>query len=301
MIRRHLSNRRLRIVLGLALVAGFLVQCQWALNSRSDSTTPAVVVVKPAKMSGNVAIAAPAVELPTRLETVEARAARDPMGFLQECLDRYDHTVRDYTCTFTKQELVGGKLSAEQVMRAYFREKPFSVRLEWIKNEDKCSRVLYVADKWVKDGKQMAVVEPGAIARLFIPYVMREIQGVDAKKSSRRTIDQFGIRNSLSLVMKYCKLAEEQGQLKFEYVGNGEVGGRQTLVFERHLPYTNEDGIWPDRVLVVHIDKELYAPLLCEAYADDAKQVLLGKYMTTDLKLNKNLPESVFTKAGMGL
>ncbi|MBI4580834.1 MAG: DUF1571 domain-containing protein, partial [Planctomycetes bacterium] len=143
MIRRHLSNRRIRIAVGLALLAGFLLQCQWALTNRSDQEP--VVVRNPIKLAGNTAIAAPAVVLPTRTESLEERAARDPLGFLQFCLDHYDRSVRDYTCTFTKQELVNEKLTAEQVMKAFFREKPFSVRLEWVKNEDKCSRVLYVA------------------------------------------------------------------------------------------------------------------------------------------------------------
>ncbi|MBI4581460.1 MAG: DUF1571 domain-containing protein, partial [Planctomycetes bacterium] len=163
------------------------------------------------------------------------------------------------------------------------------------------SRVLYVADRWTENGKQLAVVEPGAIARLFIPYVMREIDGADARKSSRRTINQFGLRNSLALVVKFCRLAQEKDRLRFEYVGKGEVNGRETLVFERRLPYAGEDGPWPDRVLVVHIDREDLTPSLCTAYADDDKKVLLGKYMMTDVKLNANLPDSVFTKEGMGL
>ena len=70
---------------------------------------------------------------------LEQRAAKDPMGFFEYCLERYDRSIRDYTCTFAKQELLGRKLSTEQVMNVSFREKPFSVRMEWVKNEDKCS------------------------------------------------------------------------------------------------------------------------------------------------------------------
>lgn len=301
MIRRHFSNSHIRIAVGLALLAGFLLQCQRAFTTRNNNDSPAVVVRNPVKISANAALAAPITEVQLRMESIEERAARDPLGFMEYCLDRYDHSVRDYTCVFTKQELVGEVLSAEQVMNAYFREKPYSVRLEWTKNEDKCARVLYVADRWVKEGKQQAVIEPGKIARLFIPYVMREIDGVDARKSSRRTINQFGLRKSMELTIKFCKLSQEKGILDFKFMGNGEVDGRPSLVFERRLPYTGEGGLWPDRVLVVHIDKELLAPSLCTAYADDNKQVLLGKYMTTGLKLNVNLPESVFTKEGMGL
>ena len=72
-------------------------------------------------------------------------------------------------------------------------------------------------------------------------------------------------------------------------------------MFERQLPYAGPGSIWPDRVLVVHLDREYKLPTLCESYADDARKQLLGRYMTTNIKLNPNLPESVFTKEGMGL
>jgi len=301
MLRRHLTPRRSRIIIGFALLVGLLIQFRRAGIDRSEQND-SIVIHNPVKVTGGTAIAA-IVSPPSgrHEETLADRAARDPVGFLEFCIDQYDRSVRDYTCTFTKQELIGEKLSAEQVMRAFFREKPFSVRLEWTKNEDKCSRVLYVADRWVEKGKQMAVVEPGAIARLFIPYVMRQIDGPEARKSSRRTINQFGVRNSLSLILKYCQIAKEKGILDFEYLGKGDVDGRETLVFERRLPYTGEDGPWPDRVLLVHIDEQWLLPSLCLAYSDPEKQNLLGKYMTTDLKLNANLSESVFTKQGMGL
>jgi hypothetical protein len=295
-----LTQRRFRIFVGLALLLGLVIQFQRAAGTRDDKTV-SVAILNPSQLAGNAAIAAPAADVRNREESLEERAARDPVGFMEFCLERYDQTVRDYTCTFTKQELLGKKLSAEQVMNAYFREKPFSVRLEWTRNEDKCSRVLYVADKWVEQGRQMAVVEPGAIARLFCPYVMREIEGPDARKSSRRTINQFGVRNSMELILKFCRLARERNQLKFDYIGKGEVDGRETLVFERRLPYTGNEAEWPDRLLVVHMDKEWLLPSLCMAFADDDKSVLLGKYMTTDLKINANLPDSVFTKEGMGL
>jgi hypothetical protein len=299
--RSYRRNRQFRVLVGLILLAGLLIQCQRVLYD--DSTEASPVVIKGPVMPGpSVALAAPTVGDLRIDESIEARAARDPLAFLQTAIDRYDRSVRDYTCTFTKQEFVGGELSAEQVINAKFRQRPLSVLFAWEQNADKCDRVLYVEDAWVENGEQMAVVEPGAIARLFVSYVMRPIHGPDALKSSRRTIDQFGLRNSLVLAVKYCRLAEEQKvPARLVYTGNGEVNGRETLVFERQLPYTGEDGPWPDRILLLHLDKELLLPTLCLCYADDAKSELLGKYMMTDIELNPSLPDSVFTKKGMGL
>ncbi len=301
MIRRHLNNGRIRVLVGLILLVGLLFQCQRALESYSGQAASPVAHVGPVKPNPSAALAAFIPETPDAVPTLETLAARDPMAFFESCLERYDRSVRDYTCTFTKQEKVGRRMTKRQVMKARFREKPFSVRLDWIENADKCDSVLYVKDRWVKNGKQTAVVVPGRIARLFVSHVMRQIDGKDAKKTSRRTLGDFGLRNSLLLTLKYCKLAAEQGILDFRYVGNGEVDHRETLVFERRLPFTGDQTVWPDGLLVVHVDKELQLPTLCQAYTDDGKKQLLGSYMNTDIRLNANLPDKVFTKKGLGI
>lgn len=295
--RRRRHGRHIKIVVGLIVLAGVLVHVRepWARKTYPVASASAT------SSQGNAAFAALVPSHAHLGESIEERAAQDPIHFFEDAIDYYDRAVRDYTCVFTKQERIGGKLGPEQVTNAMFREKPFSVRLEWTKNADKCDRVLYVADRWIENNQQMAVVEPGAIARLFVSHVMRPIHGKDAMRSSRRTIDQFGLRNTLCLALKYARLSKERGMLDFQYRGKSQVDGRETLLFERHLPYTGEGGEWPDRVLLIHIDKEMLVPTLCLCYADDQQQVLLGKYMTTDIKLNVNLPDSVFTKEGMGL
>jgi len=301
-INKQFNNKRVHVIIGIFLFAGLLFQCQHAWSERIENSTAIQAQKVQIQPKPNMAFASITTDSINRTESLEEFAQRAPMEFLQYALDQYDRSIRDYTCTFSKQELVNGTLSKKQVMEAMFREKPFSVRLKWIKNQDKCHRVLYVADRWVEDNKQMAVVEPGAIARLFVPYVMRAINGKDAKKASRRTIDQFGVRNSLVLTLKYCLMAKDKNILNFKYIGKDKVDNRPTFVFERRLPYTcKENCIWPDRVLIVHIDQEYLLPTRCVSYADDEKTILLGKYETTNLKINVNLPDSVFTKKGMGL
>ncbi len=296
-------NRRrswhVRSILAVALLVMLGIRLQESLTRKLWSPQDVQQASVPAP--ANAAFAAMALESVGPSESLEDRAVRDPIRFFDEAIERYDRSVRDYTCVFTKQERIGGKLGLEQVTNAMFREKPFSVRLEWIKNADKADRVLYVADRWVENNQQMAVVEPGAVARLFVSHVMRPIHGKDAMRSSRRTIDQFGLRNALFLAVKYAKISKEQGILDFKYQGKGEVDGRETLMFVRHLPYTGEGGAWPDRVLVIHLDREMLVPTLCLCYADEQQKVLLGKYMNTKIRLNANLSDSVFTKEGMGL
>ncbi len=47
------------------------------------------------------------------------------------------------------------------------------------------------------------------------------------------------------------------------------IGGRPTYVFERWLPYTEPDDPYPDRLLEIHVDRELLLVTACFAYSDD--------------------------------
>ena len=299
-------SRRVPVLVLCALAVGFAFQIHNS-NSFSEETkvaSPSSPTVPAPTPSRTAAFAAPATLLET--ETVDqdilTLAAADPVAFFERALRQYNTSVRDYTCVFHKQERMGGELGEEQSIDVMFRESPFSVRMKWVKNADKCNRILFVQDRWTKDGQQLAVIEPGAIARLFVPYVMRPIHGDDAKRSSRPAGDQLGFRSSMELTLKYVRLAKEKGvNFTFEYIGEGSFGGRDTLQFRRHLPYTGEGDLWPDRVLIVDVDKELQMPVSCQAYADDEQSKLLGRYQMTDVKLNVNLPDSTWTKSGMGL
>jgi len=72
-------------------------------------------------------------------------------------------------------------------------------------------------------------------------------------------------------------------------------------VIERILPYTGEEGEYPDRLLVVHIDKQWLVPTACICYADLDRTELLGKYVYTDVQLNVGLTDADFDRKANGL
>jgi hypothetical protein len=283
-----------RAAAGLLLAIGFGVQC-WQLpaGERPQRNVP---MSKPDSSAAYAMIddSAP-VGNPYGL-----MVRSNPLGVLRLAQESYDRSVRDYVCTFSKLELVGGRLTAEQVTRVKFREKPFSVNMLWVNNTDQAQRAIYVEGKWTgKNGEKLSVVEPaGAIARLFVNEVMRPIDGPDAKKAARRRLDEFGFANSLRLIVKYSDLGAEHNELDLKYVGDSFVGDRPTHVIERRLPYTGDDGMYPDRLLIVHLDKENLLPMSCTSYADDAKAQLLGAYVFTDVKFNVGLTERDFARKG---
>jgi hypothetical protein len=283
-----------RAVACLLLVIGFYIQSRQLLTGkRSRSEAP---VSKPGLNVTHAKIDSPApVGNPYSL-----MVRSDPIRLLRVAQERYDQTVRDYVCTFSKEELVGGQLTARQVTSVKFREKPFSVNMLWVKNADKARRAIYVEGKWTGDkGEKLSVVEPaGVVARVFIDNIMLPIDGPLAKKAARRRIDQFGFSNSLRLILKYCDLSAKHNELNLKYIGDGAVGERPTYVIERRLAYTGENGMYPDHLLIVDLDKQTLLPMRCVSYADEAKTKLLGRYVFTDVKFNVGLTDGHFSRKG---
>jgi hypothetical protein len=270
----------------------------WQFGRDADtgalSNVLAASVVTPA-----IAYTAP---LPKPTISNDDLARTDPLALLQMALQRYQKSVSDYQCIFTKQERIRGKLGQEQQIQVRFREMPFSVLMEWTRNAGDAKRVLYVQGLWQNnDGEDLAKIEPqGAIARLLVRSVALPISGSTAKAQSRRTIDKFGFGNALKLIIDYAAAAVQTGQGSLVYAGQGELEGRPTWILKRTLPYTADGGDWPDRILIVHIDREWLLPIACYTYADDAQETMLAKYEFSNVRLNTGLTPKDFDAQANG-
>jgi hypothetical protein len=280
--------------IGLLLVTAFCGQCRQPPAGKSSQNEVPASTPNPSAADATTENPAPVGD------AYDLMVRSDPLGLLRIAQERYARTVHDYVCTFSKQELIDGRLTAEQVTRVKFREKPLSVNMLWMKNAGQARRAIYVEGKWIgKNGERLSVVEPaGAIARVFVDDVMRPIDGPDAKTAARRRIDQFGFSSSLRLIIKYCDLSAKDNKLDLKYVGDGIVGERPTYVLERRSAYTGDQGVYPDRLLIVYLDKESLLPVCCTSYADEAKTKLLGRYVLTDVEFNVGLTEVDFARKG---
>ncbi len=278
--------------LGLAVVASCAV---WFLFG--DSSTRARPVLT------EVAHAAPADSAADPIMSSLELVTQDPLAFLHEARRAYDLKVRDYVCTFTKREYLGGRMRPEQQAAVKYREGPRSVFMHFTKNADKARRVFYVQDRIVKDGEQYAVIEPeGAIARIFVSTVERPIEGKEARKAARRSIAHFGFSGSLDLIIRYSEFSREMGKLDLRYAGEGQIAGRPTFVIERRLHGDGPpDAPWPDTLLVAHIDQEWLIPVGVYAYGDLEGKELLGKYTYTNVVFNVGLSDRDFDPDSYGL
>lgn len=310
----ELKSKIKRFLLGTSpvmLLSVSLLQCHRSTPAVSMASTPSVKVekVQPVSIVKREAksMAPSSAELSLSkgaAMTLEEKIEADPLAFLHEIRDRYDKMIEDYSCVFTRQEYVNGAHAEEEQMAVEFRQEPFSVHMEWLSDAGEATEALYVAGAWPdKEGNDQFWAKPsGSFVKLIAPSVQQPIHGYFATRNARRTIDQFGFRRNLDLIIKYSEEAKERGELiDLSYVGQSALDGRPTYVIERRLPHEKgTEEPYPDRLLVVHVDKEWLVPTGCFSYQDDDGKELLGKYMFTDVKFNQGFGEKDFDPEALG-
>jgi len=276
-----------RSILAAAVAAAATTGCHKA--SRSPTPSPGV---ERSKWVG--------ARHPIHLRDAQDRfAASDPLGFLKMCREHYVATVRDYRCLFHIRERFNsaepGETDEEQRIAVGYREQPYSVDMRWLRNAAGAARVSYVAGRWARGGREMALIVPSGVLGLLAPWgVKGDIHGPEVRAASRRSIDQFGFKTTLDLILQYCETARGDPAFDLRFVGGGELDHRPCYVFERRLPYGDAAGVYPDRLLVIYVDREWLVPTGCFAYADEAGQRPLGTYVTTDVKFNVGLTDADF-------
>ena len=207
--------------------------------------------------------------------------------FLEHCLKNYRERYKDYRCTVTKQERIDGRVWAEQEIAVKFRQSPFSVSMEWVRNTDLSNRVLYVEGKF---GNQM-IVQPIAFLRPFWGQTFfRDPNAEDVRQRTLRTVDQFGFERGLTALLEVYRLARRNGDLKEEFGGHADVAGRKCVVLVRYLPAKDD---YPAAKTVICIDTEYLLPISVEGY--DWENRCTSRYIFKDLKFNVGLKDRDFT------
>lgn len=280
-------------MVGAALTV--ILYVQFALSGENE------VVLRP---SSPVVMAATVARDP-----FEKTVRTDPLNALIYARERHIAQVKDYRCTLVKQEMLPSGMSEEQEIEVLFRHEPYSVVFHWTRNPGLAERVIYVKDKWINadadtpEERDLAVCQPGPVARILVKSIKQPIHGKMARKSSRRYLDEFGFTTALNLLIKYCEIARERGELSLEFRGESRFDGRPVWVVRRVLPYTGPDGLYPDRVAEVFIDQEYRVPVAVYCYSSDnmTSHSLLGKYEYRNIRLGAGLSDSDFDPATYGM
>jgi hypothetical protein len=218
-------------------------------------------------------------------------AESDPIAFLENCIRRYDREVKGYRCVMHKQERLEGKLQPSEVIDVQFREKPFSVLMDWREGARLAKKTLYVKD----ENKGMILVKPAGLLAIA-GVVERDPNGEDARKGSRVPITDFGIEIGTEHTLASWQKAQAQNALHVEYLGEmkvKEAGGRVCWKLRRtHFKALEDiDGVTD---LTIYVDKETWLQVGSTLKGADGQ--LLGEYFFRDIELNPDFKPGTFTR-----
>jgi hypothetical protein len=220
-------------------------------------------------------------------------AKTDPIAFLADTIRRYDRDVRGYTCTLIKQERVGGKLHPQETIASKFREKPFSVLMDWKEGIGLAKKTLYVAGE--NDGKLLAM--PAGWRRIA-GIQSRDVKSADAMKTSRFPITEFGLKKGVVAALVPWKKAKKRGDLKVVYGGVKrlpELNKRPCWELKRvGYPRPEDDGVTE---ATFYFDTENW--LMIGTILRGEEGQLIAKYFFRDVELNPEFDEDTFTRKAL--
>ncbi|MFH1749089.1 MAG: DUF1571 domain-containing protein [Planctomycetota bacterium] len=270
----------------------------WFVMHLSATPSEAVIVPVSYARGATSVVAGSASAATSSTGSLVALAERDPLALARIGHERYEREIDDYRCVLIKQESICGTLTAVEEVELRFRKAPHTVYMLWRKNASQAKRALFKEDDpdFINDeGQPIARVEPaGAVVRIFVKDIMIPVNGEQARKVSRRTIDECGFGATFDLLQRFNGIARQKGVLDVRYAGIAEVDGRPTYVIVRHLPYEGEGGAYPDAKMVLHLDREWLLPVAVESFADADGTKLLGRYFFTQVEVNPGLTDQDF-------
>lgn len=285
---------RPRLLTGLLLITIFWVNYQ--LSSGPNAT---IIPQTPVVLAGEI----------VNNDPFEALMQRDPLAAMIEARIQHLRDVVDYECVMVKQELLPSGMSEEQEIKVKFRHAPFSVYMDWQRNPGLAVRVLYVKGRWTDaaaknpEERELAIAQPGIIARIFVKSIKQPIHGRLAKEASRRYLDDFGFQKTLDRLIAVSETAKSKGELTLDLIGESQFDDRPVWVIRRRLPYTGEDGPYPDHTAEIFIDKEHRVPVAVYCYSDEDKKPnhLIAKYEYRSVRMRVGLTEKDFDPATYGM
>jgi hypothetical protein len=224
--------------------------------------------------------------------TFEDLCRNDPVAALAESLRRYREQVAAYHCRFIKQERINGKLLAKEIISCAFREKPFSVLMDWVEGAVRAEKILFV-DGENENELQIRVKPLLPKGFQLVPnlVVSRPITHPDARNSSRYSIVEFGIGKSTERTYAAWKAAHDRSLLHFQYLGIQSVPELSNLpchLIRRKCNPPEEEGLTE---VTIYLDAKSGFQV---GSVLKVNQELLGSYFFADLELNTRMAENQF-------
>jgi hypothetical protein len=198
--------------------------------------------------------------------------------------------VRDYTCTFTRQEMRGGTVGGEQVAELKVRTAPAGVYVRFAKPDAVAGTE--IAHTGAKKSLKMRYKPAGGTK----PFQTLDLDDAKFLVENRHPVTEWTMGAIIDRVAAAAAREKTLNNPVEVYAGEYQFAGRNVTRYEilTRRPHAFR---YAHRMLV-YVDKETKLPVRFEAYdqpkAGASVGDLLEAYSFSDLKLNVGLGENVF-------
>jgi hypothetical protein len=222
----------------------------------------------------------------------EAAKSADPLGTMLGEAHAAHAKLRDYTCTFTRQERINGTLSVEQVGEMKVRLSPVGVYVRFARPEGIAGmEIAYSGAK--KDGKVR--YRPAGIAgRKGFQVLATDDQKFLA--DNRHPVTEWGMGPIIELISTATAREKTLNNPVEVFTADYQFANRNVTKYE--IQTRRPHAFRYAAKMLVYVDKETKLPVRFEAYDDPKAGTTVGElleaYSFTDLKFNNGLGENSF-------
>jgi len=197
--------------------------------------------------------------------------------------------VEDYTCIFTKQEYVKGKMRPTETIFMKHKKEPHSVYMKWVKKPYLDRECLYSEGKY--DNK-LKVHEGHGLKSLFGTLSLNP-KGAMAMKGNRHAITKAGIFNTIRLIEKDFELAKSHPEhnVLHERFEKKEIHGQPSSCMFIVHPKDRELGYYAHKAEICTHQK-LHLPTSVKIW--DFTGSLVEFYTYREYKINVGLTDKDF-------
>lgn len=239
---------------------------------------------------GGAAAQPPATPAPAK--TTDPLRAADPLGAMLSDAKAAFGNVRDYSCTFTRQERVNGVLGEEQVGELKARTNPVSIAVRLARPVAVTGlSAVYVAGK---RADQMKVRNPAA--KSISGFTLVSLDAPNAFPAGRHAVTGYGVGAVLDRIAKIATVEKALNNQVEVYATDFRFDNKPVTRYEilTRRPHTHRYA----HKMLVYVDAATKLPVRWEAY--DAPRPgtttgdLLEAHSYSDLRLNVGVGDAAF-------
>jgi hypothetical protein len=218
--------------------------------------------------------------------------AADPLGaMLSDAKSAYGK-LRDYTCTFARQERVKEVLGLEQLAEMKVRVKPFSVAVRFAKPD----AVAGMEERYVAGMRFDKVKYRPAGAKGANGFQLVSLDDPKILAETRHPMTELGIGATIDRLISIAAREKTLGNALEVFTSDFQFGGKNVTRFEIFAKRAHAHR-YAYRMLV-YVDKESKLPVRFEAYGEAKPGTIAGdlleSYSYSDVKFNVGLGENAF-------